>query len=341
MENSIKILDCTLRDGAYLVNKCYEESFINGIISGLMDAGIDIIEVGFLQDDGNDAENVVFHNGKDAMRVIPKNKNNREFTVLADYCRYSIDNLEENNGKTFDAVRACFFRHERREVIPFCKRILEKGYALYVQPVDILGYAEQELLELIEQVNQLSAECFSIVDTFGSMYVDDLERVFKLVHSYLKPNIAIGFHSHNNIQLSNALSQKVIELAEQKRNVIIDATLSGMGRGAGNTPLELIVQFLLCKGKSKRYNVEAILETIDSYIGELAGSVSWGYSTPYFITGSCSAHVNNAAYLKGKYNLSSLEIMKIIQHLDENDRKRYFYEILDALHSLYVADDFI
>lgn len=131
---------------------------------------------------------------------------------------------------------ACFFKHERYDVIPFCKKIKEKGYKLYVQPVDILGYSDHELLELIDMVNEIEPYAFSIVDTFGSMYKEDLQRVFFLIHHNLVATSKVGFHSHNNLQMSFALSQEFAEMTQGLREIVIDATMAGMGRGARQHP---------------------------------------------------------------------------------------------------------
>ena len=277
-----KILDCTLRDGAYLIDKQFGDNIIRGIINGLVTSRMDFIEMGFLQDDGFGEGKTVYLNGKDAEKYVPQDKRGSLFTVLADYSRYSIDNLDNNTGKTFDAVRACFFKHERFDVIDFCKTIKQKGYMVFVQPVDILGYSDAELIDLIEDVNTIEPECFSIVDTFGSMYSDDLSRVFSLVDHNLIKTSKIGFHSHNNMQMSSALSQDFVRMSYGKRNVVIDSTLCGMGRGAGNTPTELIVQYLVSK-MGYNYDMDVLLDIIDTYMNNIRTRCSWGYNTPYFI----------------------------------------------------------
>ena len=239
------LLDCTLRDGAYLIDKRFGDNNITGIISGLVKTGIDCIEIGFLQDEGFGEGKTVFRNSADAERYIPETRNGCIFTVLADCSRYSIDNLEQHTGRSFDAVRECFFKAERFVALENCRKIKEKGYKCFVQPVDILGYTDAELIELIQLVNEVEPYCFSIVDTFGSMYQEDLHRVFELLHHNLAPVCRIGFHSHNTMQLSNALSQEFVRMTYGKRSVVVDGTISGMGRGAGNTPTELIAQYLV------------------------------------------------------------------------------------------------
>lgn len=333
-----QLLDCTLRDGAYLIDKKFGDNTIHGIIRGLVQARMDYIEIGFFQDDEFGEGKTVFRNSADAARFVPVDKGISEFTVLADYSRFSIDNLDERREDSVDAVRECFFKHERYDAIAACHKIKEKGYKVFVQPVDILGYSDAETLELIELVNQLEPYCVSIVDTFGSMYEEDLRHVYSLIDHNLVSTVKIGFHSHNNMQLSNALSQSFLRMAIGKRQVIVDGTISGMGRGAGNTPTELIAQYMVAKlGYS--YDMDALLDIIDGYMDNIRSRCTWGYSTPYFIAGCYSAHVNNIAYLTRKNSIRSRDIRFILNKIGAKPRKRYDYDLLEQTYLDYLQSD--
>lgn len=328
--NHIEIMDCTLRDGGYLVNKEFGDTVIKGIVDGLVTAGIDYIEVGFLQNEGFGEGRPVFRNTKDSLPYLPKDRRQSRFALLADYSRYSAENLNEYIDGGIDAVRECFFKSESQDAMGVCRDIQDKGYKLFIQPVDILGYSDKELLELIDRVNDLEPFCFSIVDTFGSMYQEDLHRVFELIHHNLTGTCRMGFHSHNNMQLSNALSQAFMQMSFGKRKVIIDGTLAGMGRGAGNTPTELAVQYA-CSHFGGIYDLDAILDILDSYMDYLKSRCSWGYSTQNLVAGMYGTHVNNVAYLLKKNSIRSREIRQILSAMGEQDRKRYDYSLLDRL----------
>lgn len=333
-----KILDCTLRDGAYLIDKTFGDNVIRGIIKGLMKANIDIIEFGFLQTEDFGDGKVIYANGADASRFVPSDKEGKTFTVLADYSRYDVELLEDNPGNTFDAVRVCFFKHEREGAVDFCRRVVEKGYQVYVQPVDILGYTDRELIDLIEKVNPIQPYCFSIVDTFGSMYVDDLERTYHLINHNLSYECIIGFHSHNNLQMSAALSQEFLRMSNGGRKVIVDTTISGMGRGAGNTPTELVAQYMV-KKLNYAYDLDAILDLIDTYMPSISARCEWGYSTPNFLAGCYSAHVNNTNYLINKNAILSKDIRYILNKIGEKARKRYDYDLLEETYTNYLSSD--
>lgn len=333
-----KLLDCTLRDGAYLINKKFGDPVIHGIINGLVAAKTDLIEIGFLQDEGTGEGKTVFKTSRDAEKFIPGDRGNSLFTVLADFSRYTISNLDDYTGRSFDAVRECFFKHERFDAIEVCREIKKKGYLLFVQPVDILGYSDAELIEFINQVNEVEPYCLSIVDTFGSMYADDLDRVFSLIDHNLIPSCKIGFHSHNNLQMSSALSQEFLRISYGKREVVVDATISGMGRGAGNTPTELVMQYMVDKlGYS--YDIDAVLDIIDNYMENIRTRCEWGYSTPFFIAGCYSAHVNNIAYLKQKNSIRSKDIRYILNKIGAVKRKRYDYDLLESTYVDYLKSE--
>ena len=258
--------------------------------------------------------------------------------MLADYSRYDISNLDPFDGSSFDAVRACFFKDERYAVMSFCRRIKQLGYELFVQPVDIMGYSDSEIIELLQNVSEIRPACFSIVDTFGSMYEADLLRIYSLVHHNLAPGIRVGFHSHNNLQMSSALSQSFLKMTFGQREAVVDATLGGMGRGAGNTPTELIAEYMVSR-LGYDYRMDELLDLLDGYVDNLRARCSWGYSLPYFVAGAFSAHVNNISYLTDKNGIRAKDMRYILDKIGKRERKRYDYELLEREYLDYIRSD--
>jgi len=328
---SIQLLDCTLRDGGYLVNKNFNENAIHNIVIGLTQAGVDYIELGFLQDEIGGKENVCFRNSIDAKKYIPENRGNTLYTAFADYSRYTADNLDDYDGQSFNCVRACFFKEERKDVLEFCRKIMLKGYKVFVQPVGILRYSMTELLDLLADFNEIQPYCFGIVDTFGSMYLEDLRLKLAVIHSELSPNIKLGFHSHNNKELSNALSMEFLNIMKGERDICVDATLYGMGRGAGNTRTEIIVDYLN-KRLGKNYDLASILDVIDNSIQSITAHIKWGYDLQMYLSGIYSSHINNVKYLIEKAGLRTRDISWILSRLTDDERSRYDYSRLDELY---------
>jgi 4-hydroxy 2-oxovalerate aldolase len=327
----IQLLDCTLRDGGYLVDKRFNPDAVHNIINGLTDSGIDFVELGFLQDSADENENVVFKDSKQARKYIPKYRGNTLYTAFADYSRYSAENLDDFDGQSFDCVRACFLKEERKDALDFCREIKRKGYKVFIQPVGVLRYSIPELLDLISDINGIQPFCFGIVDTFGSMYFEDLRLNMAIIDHELSPEIRIGFHSHNNMQLSNALSQEFINIIQSKRDACVDATLYGMGRGAGNTPTELIAEYMN-KFLGKTYDTDKILDVIDNSVYGISEHKKWGYDLQMFLSGAFSAHINNVKYLIEKAGLRTRDIRYILSRLAADERARYHYSRLDDLY---------
>lgn len=331
----IQVLDCTLRDGGYVVNTMFGHKTIKGIINKLSNAKIDVIECGFLKDSEHANGSSTFNTVEQIIPYIPKFKNNKtSFVAMVDYGRYDLNKLTNYDGKSIDAIRNCFFKKDRFDGIKFGKEIINKGYKIYIQPVDILGYTDKELLELVECVNELNPYAFAIVDTFGSMYKDDLLRLYSIIHHNLNKKIKLCFHSHNNMQLSFSLSQELANISLGQRDIIIDSSICGLGRGAGNTNTELVVDYLNRK-LGYDYDMNELLDLIDIYMPKIINENKWGYSVPYFIAGMYSSHVHNITYLLDKHNIKSKDMRLIIENIDSEKIKRYDFDDLENIYSSY------
>ena len=319
---SIHISDCTIRDGGYLLDKNSNPEFVRQVIQGLAKAGIDYIETGFLQDKTG-GETIVYKNSKDARKFIPSDTGTSEFVGFCDNSRYSAENLDDCDGRSFQSLRISFARHEWESALNFCCAAKKKGYHVFVQPMDAPGYTPGERERLISRVNEFQPEALAIVDTFGAMYMEDLETIFRHMDRKLDKNIKIGLHTHNNLQLSCALAERLIALAsETDRSVAVDGSLFGMGRGAGNAHTEILADYMN-KYAGQKYDIPVLLDTIEKYILPLRKCVQWGYDMPMFICGTQGAHIDNIGYLHKKGEYSSRNICGIIHSMDKEKRKRY------------------
>lgn len=319
---SIRITDCTIRDGGYLLNKNSDPAFIKGIMKGLADAGIDFVETGFLQTKIS-GETLVYANSVDARKYLPQDKGRTQFLGFCDNSRYSAERLDPYDGKSFKWLRISFAKHEIDSSIDFCIKAQEMGYTVQFNPMDAISYSFEERAELIEKVNKVKPGSMSIVDTFGAMYLEDLKRIFIQMDSLLDSNIAIGLHSHDNLGLSTALAETMILLAnESGRDVIVDGSLLGMGRGAGNASTELLASYLN-EHHGANYNIPILLDTIQTFIDPIRNQVHWGYDLPMYICGTEHAHVDNVYYLAKETDCTAREMYEIIKSMPVSQRTRY------------------
>lgn len=328
-----QILDCTLRE-APLEGCLWGDLSIRKIISGLESANIDIIEVGFLKNEAYRYGSTSFQKVEEIEPYLNHKKKDKLYVALVDYGRYDLKYLSEYNGKSIDAIRICFKKDEIEQVVEYAKEIREKGYQVCIQHVDTLAYTDEEIIEFIKQVNTFQPYSYAVVDTFGAMYESEMIHLVKLADSYLDKNIHLGFHGHNNMMLANANAQRFIYEMGCKRNIIVDASLYGCGRGAGNAHTELLVQYMIKKENAK-YDINEILDLIDTVISAAQEKTNWGYSIPYFISAMHNAHTFNAKQLLLRHNIKSKDLRGIIEMLDDNQKKTYDYELLERLYVQY------
>lgn len=338
----IELLDCTLRDGAYIVDSMFGAAAMKGIISHLQDAQVNIIEVGWLKDKPHKEGSSFYHIPADAEQYIVNKNPNCFYVAMIDWDRYDDSVLPPYDGKSIDAVRVVFPYGRHKEGIEIGLRIREKGYIVMFQAANTLAYKNEDLIAMAEEMNKIHPASLSVVDTFGAMYEEDLERIVSCLDAHLDRNIKMGIHTHNNQQMAFALSLCFIRLMKKaNRNMMVDASLCGMGRGAGNATTELVANYLNKKCDC-HFNVDAIMDAIDVYMGYYKENYEWGYSTPYCIAGMYCCHVNNIAYLLKNHRTSSKDMRLIIESLSPDDRKKYDYDLLEEKYiqnqSRYIDD---
>ena len=342
---NVRVLDCTLRDGGRIIDCAFPDKEIKEISEKLANAKIDIIEVGFIRDwrkvkyQGNST----FFTAVDQIRpFVDKSKNGVMYVAFIDFGMCDIDTLKECDGLSIDGIRFGFtkknYDEQKDEVIRWARVIKDRGYKLFVQGVNSLNYTDRELLEIVDMVNEIHPYSFGIVDTYGAMYMDDVDRIYGLIDHNMLPDICINFHSHNNYQLSFAFAQEVIKLSgSSSRQISIDGTLGGMGKVAGNLNTELLVDYLVRK-KYYDYEFEDILDMLDDYIYKYSMEHKWGYSTAAMLAGVYKSHPNNVIYLTEKFRLDTKDIGKILSMIDPETRQRYDYDNIQRLYTEYVAD---
>lgn len=320
--NNIKILDCTLRDGGYINDWCFGNEEIQSIIQKISESAIEIIECGFISEVEYNPERSLYPKMECIEKMLPA-ASNHNGTMYVGMIALGEKEISYNkigpcseNGIT--GIRLTFHKNEVDRVFEYAADLMGKGYKIFIQPVGIISYSDKEILELIERVNLLNPFSFYIVDTLGTMNGEELLRLFYLIDHNLNGKIAIGFHSHNNLQLSFSNAQELIHLYTD-REIIIDASVFGMGRGAGNLCLELIVQFIN-DNIEKKYDLTPLLEVMDEYILPIKKQKEWGYSAPYYLAAINKCHPNYATYLINKQTLSMQQIKMIIGNIPSEER---------------------
>ena len=336
MGNEIKLLDCTLRDGGYLNDWEFGKSNTVNIFERLVSAGIDIIETGFIDERRPFDENrTIFPDTKSAGKIYGKlDKGSSLIVGMIDYGTCSIDRLEDEKDSYLDGIRVIFKKQKMHEAIDFCRKVKEKGYKVFAQAVSITSYNDDELSELIGLVNGLSPYAFSLVDTYGLLHKGSLRHYFDFACAHLDPSIGIGYHAHNNFQLAYANCIELIDDPPKDRMLIVDGTLYGMGKSAGNTPIELLVMHMNTYHGTCYHNSQ-ILEAIEVTMLDMYRRVGWGYSFKFFLAASHDCHPNYVNYLMDMGKLSVKSINEILESLDGDKKLLYDRDYIKDLYFEY------
>lgn len=332
--SQVKFLDCTLRDGGYINQWKFGRDTIRDMLNRFSKAGVDIVECGFLTEQPKEENQSLFHSVEEINALLPKNSDSLFVAMIA------IGEKEMNPSALSPAVegglggiRLTFHPEEMDKAFCYGEMIQQKGYKLFMQPVGTAGYSDEDLIHLIKRVNQLNPYAFYLVDTLGTMYGKLLLRQVILADNNLASGIKIGYHSHNNLQMSFANAQKLLEY-KTDRTLIIDCSASGMGRGAGNLCTELILNYYN-REYENQYHVLPILEMVDKYITAISLTNRWGYSCPYFLAAAQDCHPNYASYLMSKQTVSISAVSELLDQIPPEKREQFDKHLIEHLYQKY------
>lgn len=336
MERDIKLLDCTLRDGAHLNNGYFGRKAIEQTIIDLVEANVDIIEVGFFDNDEHDVDYSYFSSIAEVKEILPKEKGNSKFSLMADFV--DVSQIEPCDG-TVEFFRLSFKRNRLDWALNAAQILMDKGYKCFINPVNCNVYTDEQYLEVLRKVNKLHPYGFSIVDTFGVMRKPNLSRLYYLAENNLDFDIAIGIHLHENLGLAYSLAQHFLEIANPVRKISIDGSLLGMGRVPGNLCIEQIMDHLNLQ-YGKNYSTEPAYDAIDDFIAPIKREIPWGYSIPYALSGKYGLHRTYAEFLIGKNRLKTKDIQRILRLIDKEHVEMFDEKYIEKLYRQYVSVEY-
>ena len=325
---NIKILDCTLRDGGYVNLWNFGLDNIKKILNNLASSNIDIIECGFLKNDKVYGDNFSIFN-------IEQLKNHdllrhSSYVAMINFGEYQLEDIPPKQNSNLDGIRVAFHKKDLDSALVLCKGIIDKGYQVFVQPMVSINYSNEEFLDLIKRVNVIQPYAFYIVDSFGNINMTDLLRLYSIVKNTLSCTIKAGYHAHNNLQLAFANTQLLIE-QERKHDLIIDTSVFGMGRGAGNLNTELFTEYLNNKF-GLRYLIEPILYIMDEVVYNIYKEIGWGYSMPQYLSAKRNCHPNYANHLSGKETLKVDHINTILKSVADEKKNSFDKQYIESLY---------
>ncbi len=285
----IRVMDCTVRDGGLMNNWQFSDEFVRAVYQACLTAGIDYMEIGYKSSESAFSRDEVgpwkFCDEKDLRRVVGKNDTSLKLSAMADIGRIAPEDISPAKDSVLDMIRVACYVHQMDKAIALAEHCMERGYEVSINLMAVSKVNELDLDEALQDISKTKVPIVYIVDSFGSMYSMNIQH---LVQKYKKalPDKTLGIHAHNNMQM--AMANTVTAIIENCN--MLDATLLGMGRGAGNCPIEILIAFL----KNPKYRLLPLFDVIQNHILPLQKNIDWGYHIPYLITGALNEHPRSA-----------------------------------------------
>lgn len=331
----ISLLDCTLRDGGYINDWEFGHGTITGVYKRLEAAGVDYIEVGFLDDRRQfDINRTIMPNTEALNKVFANVKKGHAIPIaMIDYGTCSLDSIGLADSTFIDGIRVIFKKEKIEQALPFCKAIKEKGYKLFIQAISITAYSDMEMLQYVEKINEIKPYAFSIVDTYGLLDNKSMTRYFHLIDDNLDPKIVMGYHDHNNFQLAYSNTMRFLSM-DTERHLVADSSVYGMGKSAGNCATELLAMHLN-DYYHKNYNLNEVMEIVDTFMMPIWQKVYWGYKYEFYIAAMQRVHPNFVIYLLKKKTLSISSVNEILSFIPEEKKLFYDQKLIEQLYLDY------
>jgi len=305
--NHCKIVDCTIRDGGLVNNWDFSVEFVQKLYAGLNEAGVDYMEIGYknspkLLKGADQAGPWRFLDDEFLKQVIPQ-KGKTKLSALVDIGRVDENDILPRTESLLDLIRVACYVKDVDKALKLVQLFHDRGYETTLNIMALSNVMEHELLEAFELIKESVVDVVYIVDSYGSLDYKDMEHLVNKFKAHL-PNKRLGVHTHNNMQLAFSNTLVAADLGVE----LLDASVYGMGRAAGNCPTELLVTHL----KNTDYKLRPVLEVLEELLIPLREKEEWGYLVPYMITGTLDEHPRSAMALR-----ASSDKDKVVEFYDK------------------------
>ena len=292
----IKVLDCTVRDGGLINNHLFEDDFVKAIYNANIEAGVDYMELGYKASKTQFAReehgNWKYCDEDDLRRLVGDNDTTLKLSAMADAGKtdYKTDILPAEQS-VLDCIRVATYVHQIPTAVDMIQDAHDKGYETTCNIMAISTVADSEIDQTLETLAKTPVDTIVVVDSYGALYHEQIrELARKYVAVAKSAGKEVGIHTHNNMQLAFA---NTIEAIIQGANRI-DATMFGLGRGAGNCPMELLLGFL----KNPKFDLRPIFKLLQEHLMPMRRTKEWGALIPYVVTGILNQHPRAAMRIR-------------------------------------------
>lgn len=319
------VLDCTIRDGGYLNNWDFDIGLVREVYKSLSKAGVDVVEIGF-------RGSSKFFNPSDygpwrftpeeLVNEVVKNISGASVSLMVDFGKVDSGDIPDSSSSNVDMYRVACNKNSVSSAVELCDLISQQGYTVTIQLMGIVNYSKEELKTAVDLIKKSELHYVYFADSYGSLFPTDIKQIIENLSATEKK---IGFHAHNNLQLAFANTLEAINNGVD----IVDGTVFGMGRGAGNLPIEVLVSYIEKNMAHKKYNVLPILDLIDRYFHNIHKELNWGYDLPYMLSGIFKLHPYYSKAMIDYSEYSMDDIWKALEIVKEINPIGFDKELMD------------
>lgn len=288
-----QVLDATIRDGGLVNDFYFEDAFVRALYEMNLAAGVDYMEFGYRADKKQFSVDKFgkwkFSSDEDIRAIVGDNDTDMKISVMADVgrCDYKKD-IHKKSESPVDMIRIATYINTIPEAVAMIEDAADKGYETTCNIMAVSKCKESDLTYALEMLAKSPVKAVYVVDSYGALYPIQIRDI---VHFYTQgleeSGKLVGIHAHNNQQCAFANTIEGMSVGAS----MMDGTVMGMGRGAGNCSLEGLLGFL----KNPKYDLAPVLSFIEHYMLKLkADGVVWGYDIPYLLTGLVDQHPRTA-----------------------------------------------
>ena len=321
---NVRIIDCTLRDGGHLNKWNFSKEFASRVYSAVAECGVHFCEVGYVTKKGvfpKDTGIWRFSSEEDIRSIVPPGFHTK-IAVMGDVGKVDPENFRDEEDSIIDMVRLAFYPGQIGEALGLGEQVLDKGYEVTFNLMAITSYSPEEIKEIISLLYDSRVENIIVADSFGSLLPNQLASLVELLKK--GTGKTIGYHAHNNLELGFANAIKAVESGAR----IIDGSIYGMGRGAGNLPLEVILSYIYHHEKGY-INMIPLLELIEDEFIELKKTLNWGYDLHYLLSGMLKCHPNYASVLLNEYKMNMRDVWSTLIRVSAKKPIKFDKRILE------------
>lgn len=336
LKNTVKLLDCTIRDGGYINNWRFDKDLVREVYRAVSKSGIDYFEIGFRGTEKYfDRERFGiwrFSNDED-IAVTCNGIHGPKLSIMADHGKIDLNDFLPKDDSIISLVRLAAHKDGMKDALTFLERIKKKGYETSLQAMGYSNYSDYEKRELLKMLGDAVIDFIYIADSYGSIYPEQIRGMIEPFME-LKTGFEVGFHPHNSLQMAFANTIEAIKCGVH----IVDCSIYGMGRGAGNLPTEIILAYLQ-KLIPDKYNTIPVLDCIDRFFISMQNEFGWGYQLPYMLSGLFDCHPTYSQKLISRREYTIEDIWRAFNYIKKMNPVGFSENLLTEIINMGVSGE--